>query len=613
VLATIAALYTHYFAFTLVAAQNVIFVVWMLSRKRWRHLSYWAAWIVTQALIVMAYLPWLVRTWEQLQSWPAISEPFDLPTLLQRVFTVFSLGTTIDPTAVNGLLAGFLIIFVVGLIPHQGEGFVSTLYFLVPVLAMYVLSLQRPAYDPKLLLLATPGYYLLLARGVAGISDHTSRVTHYSLRIAYRVLRSAWPLASVAFVLLASISSLSNYYFDPRYARDDYRGIARTIAALSQSGDGILINAPGQTEIFRYYYHGDLPIYPLPRQRPIDTASTESELGDIAAKQQRLFTVLWATDESDPQGVVEGWLDQHGYKAIDRWYGNVRLALYATPLSFVSQSTSPLNVTFGDRINLIGYAIGASEARAGDLLPLVLTWRASQSPTQNYKVFVHMLDRHDHIVAQRDSEPLSGRSPTTSWQPGQSIADNYGLLVAPGTPPGEHRIEVGMYDLATGARLPVSVEGKPVGDRLLLSTMRVTKPTPPPIDALGMEHTRQIDFSAVRLLGYDFDKLGFEGQRGAPIRPGEPLHITLYWQALAKPTDNLALVLQVLDGSGHVWAEQRNGPVDGDYPAAQWEAGEIVRDQHVVFLPGDLPANWYVLRLTVNSRPFDLESFSVQP
>jgi hypothetical protein len=72
-------------------------------------------------------------------------------------------------------------------------------------------------------------------------------------------------------------------------------------------------------------------------------------------------------------------------------------------------------------------------------------------------------------------------------------------------------------------------------------------------------------------------------------------------------------VLQVLDGSGHVWAEQRNGPVDGDYPAAQWEAGEIVRDQHVVFLPGDLPANWYVLRLTVNSRPFDLESFSVQP
>lgn len=54
--------------------------------------------------------------------------------------------------------------------------------------------------------------------------------------------------------------------------------------------------------------------------------------------------------------------------------------------------------------------------------------------------------------------------------PGEVLTDRYTLQVRQDAPPGEYRLEVGMYDAATGARLPVfDALGKRLpGDRVLL-------------------------------------------------------------------------------------------------------------------------------------------------
>jgi hypothetical protein len=65
--------------------------------------------------------------------------------------------------------------------------------------------------------------------------------------------------------------------------------------------------------------------------------------------------------------------------------------------------------------------------------------------------------------------PGKGEYPTTSWIPGEYLADPYILPVSPDTPAGEYRIEVGLYSPLDGTRLPVSTAaGRPTGDRLLL-------------------------------------------------------------------------------------------------------------------------------------------------
>ena len=62
--------------------------------------------------------------------------------------------------------------------------------------------------------------------------------------------------------------TLNRYYSDPKAARDDYRGIAEFIVATARPNDAILLVAPGQAEVFDYYYKGDLPVFALPGAAP---------------------------------------------------------------------------------------------------------------------------------------------------------------------------------------------------------------------------------------------------------------------------------------------------------------------------------------------------------
>jgi len=52
----------------------------------------------------------------------------------------------------------------------------------------------------------------------------------------------------------------------------------------------------------------------------------------------------------------------------------------------------------------------------------------------------------------------------------ETIADNYGIFIEPGTPPGDYRVEIGMYRADNGARLPIGD-----GDHLILGTVQIVK------------------------------------------------------------------------------------------------------------------------------------------
>jgi len=585
------ALYTHYFAFAIFLVANLAYALWLLltpSARKWRAFALWS---LSQLLVIFLYLPWLNFAREQLRTWPAISQPMGLGFLGQEVLRIFSLGLFAQ---MGPLIFGFLVIALLGLIPkkERNEGYsiaFALTYLLLPSLVIYLLSLSRPLYRPKLLLLATPGYLLLLARGVSGVWMEKVRIRNLVTGIL------------LLFIALASGFSLHDYFFDPRYARDDYRGLARYIAATGKEGDAILLNAPGQIDIFSYYYKGPLSIYPLPGERPLDERKTERALEEIGAKHPRLFALFWATQESDPGRFIEGWLDRRAFKALDRWYGNVRLVLYAIPhLTLSEEIRYPREVLLGDRIRFLGYNLLNSEVEAGDILSLTLFWEALEPVEERYKVFIHLLDAQDHIVGQRDAEPGGGARITTTWQEGEMIADNHGVLILPGTPPGEYAVEMGMYSLRSGERLPTKEGEEAPDNRILLLPIRVLKPeSPPPLEALQMEHRLEIDLGPLRLLGYNLSKLGFEHDPHAPLYPGDTLHLTLFWQAREKPKSEILLTIELTDSQGKIMAGRETSPVEGGYPLAAWEPGEIVRDQHYLLIPSPSPPGRYRLLLRV--------------
>ncbi len=101
-------------------------------------------------------------------------------------------------------------------------------------------------------------------------------------------------------------------------------------------------------------------------------------------------------------------------------------------------------VQFNDEIGLTT----ASVDRAGELC---LTWVSLAPMTSDYHVFVHVLNADGEMLAQADGMPRSGRYPTSVWQPREIVQDCRLVDVS-----GAWRIGVGLYELSSGSRLPVT-------------------------------------------------------------------------------------------------------------------------------------------------------------
>jgi hypothetical protein len=117
-------------------------------------------------------------------------------------------------------------------------------------------------------------------------------------------------------------------------------------------------------------------------------------------------------------------------------------------------------------------------ARAGGALHLTLRWRALASPRDSATVFIHLIDEGDRPVAGWDYTPLGGSAPTylwfPKWLPGQVYIDPYRLTLPDGLPPGDYRLEVGMYGMTSHRRFPVvHLSGDLAGDRVILGPVRV--------------------------------------------------------------------------------------------------------------------------------------------
>jgi hypothetical protein len=596
-------LYTHYAYPVILLATNLAVLVWLWrTRGQGKVARRLLGWLLLQLAPLLLYLPWLPIAWRQLTTWPAPPPP-NAGGAWRTVWRTLLFGPA-------GAEASDLWFLVFGLAALLGiarllwKGALSKtvlllLYLGLPILL--TLALFKPAYL-KFLLVSSPALGLLLALSLLGG------------RSGNGVSRIGWPAAALVAVLGAGLvvaaawGPLKAYYTDPAVARDDYRGMARYLEAAAGAEDAIILNAAGQQEVFGYYYQGESPIYPLPRSRPLGQEATVAELESILRRARRIFALYWATDESDPVGIIEGWLDEHAFKATDAWVGNVRLVSYAAPLS--DGDVSAADFRLGDHVTLTGYRLLASSPAEvpahtspsqgempdrtipGEIVQVQLRWTTDASLDAHYVVFLQALDEANHLAGQQDDEPAVA---TMDWRPGQPVADHHGLLVEPGTTPGEYRIIVGLYDAATGRRLPATS-----GDFVELGTLIVERPgTPPPLETLRFRYPADADFGPLRLLGYDHYKLGHRSDPDTPLQPGDPLHVVLYWQAQSRPQADwrLAMELAPVSSPASPVAEGVFPAAGVDYPTTNWEPGEVVRAQFDLFLPGDAPPGEYRVRL----------------
>lgn len=141
----------------------------------------------------------------------------------------------------------------------------------------------------------------------------------------------------------------------------------------------------------------------------------------------------------------------------------------------------PLQTVWGGRIALLGYDLDQDRYQPGETALLTLYWRSLEAVQEPYTVFAHLLgpprpDSDSPVWAGDDHEPGRASYPTSAWQPGEAILDEYALPIPPDAPPGPYDLEVGLYQWPAMQRLAVSSSSGMAGaDYAILGQLIVEK------------------------------------------------------------------------------------------------------------------------------------------
>jgi len=254
-----------------------------------------------------------------------------------------------------------------------------------------------------------------------------------------------------------------------------------------------------------------------------------------------------------------------------------------------------LNVSFGGVMKLLGYDLPvtnnqhpiSSNLKPGDALTVILYWQSLAKMNQDYSVFVHLLDENELMVAQRDMYPGQGLYPTSLWSVGDAIANRY-VLMLPETAfaPNQAQLEVGLYNFNTGERLlAYGPNGELMGDNARFQQIKI-------LPRAEAEAPNPVNFNfgnRIALIGYDMDR--------RTASPGDTIHLTLYWQALAKMEEDYVVFVHLLWGKDQIWARVDSQPLDGAAPTSTWQLGQIVEDRYELTTKPDTPPGAYEIEV----------------
>jgi len=236
---------------------------------------------------------------------------------------------------------------------------------------------------------------------------------------------------------------------------EDVRQAVTTLNARLQPGDAILTGVPEQTGVFADLYKGRNRVLGL---NPGDLGRDAQQAAALDRLMADYARVWWLPNWLPPAGSdIEQRLMRTGFRVEDVTFlpgagsaGGQRLVLYYFPSQPLQRMD--VGVCFAGSLCLDTVELLA-EVKAGDILPTVLYWRAARSVEANYQVFVQLLDADGRRVAGSDGQPALWTRPTTSWRPGELIADRHALQLPADLAPGQYRLIAGLYLLAGGQRL----------------------------------------------------------------------------------------------------------------------------------------------------------------
>ncbi|MCS7259502.1 MAG: glycosyltransferase family 39 protein [Anaerolineae bacterium] len=463
--------YTHYYFFLIVVFQAV-FVLWHTWQRRqmpWRYLAVGAA-------AGLAYLPWLIYVWEFLMEYSGNIDSPDFISAMIRPLLAFGGGQFLIPplTWVNAGATTLLLIWggVAAWHSNRQAALLTLLYLFGPLLTVFFASRSKEIFSERYLVLASPGFLLLLAVGI----EHAFRHRDARLRV---------PVALLTVVFLGCTAYAAyNYYHNPAFAKSPpWRNVMNYIRRKSQPGDALIYTAALPEIIYYNERAARLPAYLIPYDINTTERGARDALQAIFAQHPRAWLIPIPAPDAPVSRLVEPWLERYSPRLDAVFFRAVHIGLYESPERFL-KTMIPQVVDFAEAstpqdrlIRLEGFRFGRGDkasptAKQGKKLMLTLVWKAHTLLSTDYTVFTHLIGPDGQMWGQWDNPPVRGTYPTSRWSVGERVFDQYAIPIDAQAPKGDYYVLVGLYEPTSGRRLVVlDADDQATGDAVRLNQL----------------------------------------------------------------------------------------------------------------------------------------------
>ena len=533
VLASVAALYTHYFAAFLLLAYGVCVILACIpglirpeSRSRTaRQLVVFGG---AALAIVALYLPWLpamlTRYRVDRSYWQGALK---LGEALRHVAVSFTAGapeTMLEADAVR-LLPWFGIAFAiaVGALVWSGSGeerengregerergrtgaarqssiwslvYLSTC-LLVPIIAILALASRTPKFNARYLMMVSPAYLLILAGGIGALvdeddgatedgrpttddrrqaADGASGLTFHVSRFTFHASRLL-AVILVLFLTLTSVQSLRNWFSDPAFTKAQWRELAAAVRAQIAPGEAVVLLS-GHAWPAWDYYAPDIPRVRLP---DIDILDVNAALGFDAgaalntalAGKSGVWLVRWQDEAVDPVGFAPYFLDRAGREEpVTEQFWQLGLRHWRLrPDATIPAEPRPAHADGANYDHKLAL-LGWDDPVDGQM---TVYWRGLNTMTRDYQVSLIVEDAAGREVGRWDGRPAGYAYPTTRWRPGQALFGKYPVPLPADAPPGDYTVTLAVYDAADPSGLDIrDAADNPAGKRVRLGPIQL--------------------------------------------------------------------------------------------------------------------------------------------
>jgi len=227
---SVVSLYTNYFSLFVIFVGSILIIV----MKEYRHLL--KRWLITCCAVLTAFLPQVIILLSRLKE---IHENFWIPKpsleSIVATFQNFNMGYNVTYHVYILSYIIFLVLFVLGISKwrnNKNKIIILLSFFLIPIITVFFLSQWVPVYIDRQLMLFSPFYYLVIARGFLNIR-----------------LVSAKTAVSVVTLFLISLS-LHNYFSYQMSLPEFYHRGAHPKKPVKPAADYINHNFRFQDAIF---------------------------------------------------------------------------------------------------------------------------------------------------------------------------------------------------------------------------------------------------------------------------------------------------------------------------------------------------------------------------